>query len=588
MPGTIYDMDVDENHRFLLTAGKDRRLHFLQIETGKPINNAGSSKSSSNPSSNTMRVDSDGGGELIKVRLDPWAGRFAMVSCSDRSVRVLDCTTGDCVAKVNGHSEIVTSLCITPDCRHLISASGDGCIFIWRIGEEIYDELARLCPEQHQKFVAKQASMSLNSRLRRLHSGLFEDKENLRDIGFETLQTPTVPTGPIGAKDMEIGINEQLPTWAQQRLGLRCTSSSSSEEENDLLDPAPKVRGRWAQRLQQRETVPTTTEQSSLASKLVIRSGANRRRYTIENLEEDFQQQQQAQVSERSTEQADFKVEVATVLSTQIEEEEEENVDDEIESAKKETSDTGAIETLLVEAEEKFLKSTIESLEQPSLLPVADCVEEEPQGSSSSSTENGSSKGESSSKEKKESNRKGRRSLSSKFVHKSLREFQRKQRQLAEVNQLQNEERTLETPVTDETNGEEPQQPQKKMRREELAKEVERTRQRLAALGMLVQPRATKTSSDENKSLSESSNKIIQSESVQHNETESPLSESSPFQNQSSSSIKNTNEDSKIPIQNEESKIPIQSEEDSINITTKDDSTSCSLTEGKLKAYYCL
>ncbi len=33
----------------------------------------------------------------------------------------------------SGHSELVTGLGFTPDCKHLISVSGDGCIFVWRL-----------------------------------------------------------------------------------------------------------------------------------------------------------------------------------------------------------------------------------------------------------------------------------------------------------------------------------------------------------------------------------------------------------------------------------------------------------------------
>ena len=33
----------------------------------------------------------------------------------------------------SGHSELVTGLGFSNDCRHLISVSGDSCIFVWRL-----------------------------------------------------------------------------------------------------------------------------------------------------------------------------------------------------------------------------------------------------------------------------------------------------------------------------------------------------------------------------------------------------------------------------------------------------------------------
>lgn len=44
-----------------------------------------------------------------------------------------DYISGDCLATMIGHSELVTGLRFTNDSKHLISASGDGCIFVWRM-----------------------------------------------------------------------------------------------------------------------------------------------------------------------------------------------------------------------------------------------------------------------------------------------------------------------------------------------------------------------------------------------------------------------------------------------------------------------
>lgn len=63
--------------------------------------------------------------------LDP-SGIYAATSCTDKNMCIYDYYTGDCLATMYGHSELVTGLKFTPDGKHLISVSGDGCIFVWR------------------------------------------------------------------------------------------------------------------------------------------------------------------------------------------------------------------------------------------------------------------------------------------------------------------------------------------------------------------------------------------------------------------------------------------------------------------------
>ena len=41
------------------------------------------------------------------------------------------------MATMFGHSELVTGLRFTNDCRRLVSASGDGCIFIWKVPHDM-------------------------------------------------------------------------------------------------------------------------------------------------------------------------------------------------------------------------------------------------------------------------------------------------------------------------------------------------------------------------------------------------------------------------------------------------------------------
>jgi WD40 repeat protein len=64
-------------------------------------------------------------GSLIKVAMDP-SGLYVACSSSDKTVSLFDFYSGECLAKLYGHSEVVTQVKFSTDCRFLYSVSGDG------------------------------------------------------------------------------------------------------------------------------------------------------------------------------------------------------------------------------------------------------------------------------------------------------------------------------------------------------------------------------------------------------------------------------------------------------------------------------
>lgn len=50
-----------------------------------------------------IKVPAGDEGGLLKVSLDP-TGLYAATSCADKSILVFDLTSGDCIAKLCGHS----------------------------------------------------------------------------------------------------------------------------------------------------------------------------------------------------------------------------------------------------------------------------------------------------------------------------------------------------------------------------------------------------------------------------------------------------------------------------------------------------
>lgn len=75
-------------------------------------------------------------GSLVKLQLD-YSGTIAATSGSDKSVSIWDIRTGDCMATMCGHSEMILGIRFSPDAKFCTTIGGDGCIFVWRFGQEL-------------------------------------------------------------------------------------------------------------------------------------------------------------------------------------------------------------------------------------------------------------------------------------------------------------------------------------------------------------------------------------------------------------------------------------------------------------------
>ncbi|XP_070781678.1 mitogen-activated protein kinase-binding protein 1-like [Enoplosus armatus] len=128
---TLYDMSVDPTCKYAAVGCQDRCIRIFNINSGKQKKLYKGSLSED--------------GSLLRVQLDP-SGQYVATSCSDKNISIFDFYTGECVATMFGHSEIVTGMKFTNDCKHLISVSGDSCIFVWRLAPELTISMReRLC-----------------------------------------------------------------------------------------------------------------------------------------------------------------------------------------------------------------------------------------------------------------------------------------------------------------------------------------------------------------------------------------------------------------------------------------------------------
>ncbi|XP_051868022.1 mitogen-activated protein kinase-binding protein 1 isoform X2 [Pristis pectinata] len=133
---TLYDMDVDSTRKYAAVGCQDRSIRIFNISNGKQ---------------KKLYKGSQGeDGTLIKVQIDP-SGLYIATSCSDKNLSIFDFYSGECVATMFGHSEVVTGMKFTNDCKHLISVSGDSCIFIWRLSSELTINMRQRLAETKQK-----------------------------------------------------------------------------------------------------------------------------------------------------------------------------------------------------------------------------------------------------------------------------------------------------------------------------------------------------------------------------------------------------------------------------------------------------
>uniref|UniRef100_A0A670HVD1 Mitogen-activated protein kinase binding protein 1 n=1 Tax=Podarcis muralis TaxID=64176 RepID=A0A670HVD1_PODMU len=226
---TLYDMDVDPNWKYAAIGCQDRNIRIFNISSGKQKKLYKGSQSED--------------GTLIKVQTDP-SGLYIATSCSDKNLSIFDFYSGECVATMYGHSEIVTGMMFSNDCKHLISVSGDSCIFIWRLSSEMTinmrQRLADMKQRGKQAEKAQHESVSVLSSAPVLSSDSDKDGEDEGNEEDELhgLQSFQVQTNGNTERDSGTWEEEHMVFWKEMAM-IQCSEAPMSK--------APRQRGRWSQ-----------------------------------------------------------------------------------------------------------------------------------------------------------------------------------------------------------------------------------------------------------------------------------------------------------------------------------------------------
>ena len=88
-------------------------------------------------------------------------GRRVVSASYDRTLKVWDVATGECVATLEGHSKDINGVAVFPDGRRVVSASDDKTLKVWGV-EPVSVDLSKLVElrtlEGHSSTVRRAAS----------------------------------------------------------------------------------------------------------------------------------------------------------------------------------------------------------------------------------------------------------------------------------------------------------------------------------------------------------------------------------------------------------------------------------------------
>uniref|UniRef100_A0A8C3XL87 Mitogen-activated protein kinase binding protein 1 n=1 Tax=Chelydra serpentina TaxID=8475 RepID=A0A8C3XL87_CHESE len=237
---TLYDMDVDPSWKYAAIGCQDRNIRIFNISSGKQ---------------KKLYKGSQGeDGTLIKVQTDP-SGLYIATSCSDKNLSIFDFYSGECVATMYGHSEIVTGMKFSNDCKHLISVSGDSCIFIWRLSSEMTISMRQRLADMKQR--GKQVEKSPPHKT----AGLIRHESTSVLSPVPVLSSDSDKDGEDEGNDEDEILPPKLLSFSFDFLQAK--EIAEIQRSETAVNKMPRQRGRWSQ--------PTSNIEMTVKSMLDLR-----------------------------------------------------------------------------------------------------------------------------------------------------------------------------------------------------------------------------------------------------------------------------------------------------------------------------
>ncbi|KAM6915111.1 mitogen-activated protein kinase-binding protein 1-like [Xenentodon cancila] len=234
---TLYDMGVDATCKYAAVGCQDRCIRIFNIGSGKQKKLYKGSLSED--------------GILLRVQIDP-SGQYVATSCSDKNISILDFYTGECVATMFGHSEIVTGMKFTNDCKHLITVSGDSCIFVWRLAPELTMTMRERLYQLQQN---PGSTPYKTSTLRRevysapILGGLSSDSEHEHEEEEERVEDENADDHDDSTSSTSSDISHGEEDTAGSEEGQDWDLRTDGAISQVVPDPAKRPRRRWSRRI---------------------------------------------------------------------------------------------------------------------------------------------------------------------------------------------------------------------------------------------------------------------------------------------------------------------------------------------------
>ncbi|XP_076306142.1 mitogen-activated protein kinase-binding protein 1-like isoform X3 [Tachypleus tridentatus] len=233
---TLYDMEVDHTQQNILTACQDRNIRVYSVNSVK--------------NTRSFRGSQGEDGTLIKLILDN-TGTYLATSCTNKSLYIYDYFSGECVASMFGHSELVTGLKFTNNGKHLISVSGDGCIFLWKLPVEITQAMLSqqnlpetpTLPSVWQD--GRRSAVAVTKPLQTLEKEAAKAEINNNNFYLDA-QRNNKEDREENTPGYRFSMG-QLPFWAKKQMFEDLSDAKRNIEQRN--PPPVQPRGRWAQRL---------------------------------------------------------------------------------------------------------------------------------------------------------------------------------------------------------------------------------------------------------------------------------------------------------------------------------------------------
>lgn len=131
---------------------------------------------------------------------------------TDKCLRIYDFTSGELVAHASGHAEVITGAIFMADFKHVISVSGDSCIFVWKLP-------AILSKTMRKKYALRAGSYSANS--------FFLRAQSEGDSGQDVLCTQPCSDLAVQIKDESTDIDPSI-----------CTEVLDMPQDSGLREPS--------------------------------------------------------------------------------------------------------------------------------------------------------------------------------------------------------------------------------------------------------------------------------------------------------------------------------------------------------------